>query len=367
MDGVDRYLLRAAGFDPGAPHRADWEQIAARTIEERLLPQVWAAVQGDPSAPAAIRSYLQEQHALSSVRALLIKHELLRITRALTQAEIDSSPLKGVALAHRLYGDAAMRQCGDLDLLVHPGDRTEALAVLQQLGYVQDRPFDEAHDHHTYLHKTARQTTINLELHTGVNWNNRPYFPAPWWEARVPLEVDGTTLRIFRDDHLLIYLCEHVATHGFAAWGWLVDIAALLGRRTFSWDAVVAHCRELGLERPVYYTLDLLRRLKGASVEQGVLDQLRPRRDLSRPVWFLLNRGPRQNPRLPRLTAAITTGSSQWGSTRDWFIPSYHAFVKGHPGLSQTSARLLYVPWLIRGALRAAAALSRAGIPARRI
>ena len=62
---------------------------------------------------------LHHAYRYNAVNALLLTTELEKILAALEENEIPVIPYKGVTLGERLYGDAALRESGDIDIIVH--------------------------------------------------------------------------------------------------------------------------------------------------------------------------------------------------------------------------------------------------------
>jgi hypothetical protein len=289
---------------------------------------------------------------------MLHQHTLHRILEALNRDEIPSCVLKGIALSQRLYGDPLARQSNDIDLMVHPRDRERAERTLAELGFNSDgHSFTEEIDHHLGLFRAVGQTKVHLELHLGVNLGNQRRFPADWWNARVPITVGADTMHIFRDDHLLVFLCAHAAVHGYASLGWLVDIAVLLPQAQCSTTDIVAAARAAGQTRAVYHTLSLLKTL-GTPVDPALLTELRPEFDRTWLIKPLLFRGPRTNSQFCRFISILAMATPD----RKWFLPSFREFWHGYPKLATPLAVLLYAPWLLRGIGRAMAGLIKAGL-----
>jgi hypothetical protein len=68
--------------------------------------------------PAEWLARLRMQYMMNAARNMKMTAELLRILDALKEAGIKAMPLKGPVLAQQLYGDVALRQFSDLDILV---------------------------------------------------------------------------------------------------------------------------------------------------------------------------------------------------------------------------------------------------------
>ncbi len=61
--------------------------------------------------------------------------ELERILQAFDEAGIPVIVLKGAALAATVYEDIGLRPMGDLDLLIHPEDFSQAIRRMRSLGF----------------------------------------------------------------------------------------------------------------------------------------------------------------------------------------------------------------------------------------
>src|SRR5262249_61546006 len=77
-----------------------------------------------------------------------------------------TAALKGPILAERLYPEAAVRRCTDLDLLVAERDIERAAAALEPLGYALEDGLAAlyARRHHHHLHLMGRCPQV-IELH----------------------------------------------------------------------------------------------------------------------------------------------------------------------------------------------------------
>jgi Uncharacterised nucleotidyltransferase len=95
-----------------------------------------------------------------------------RVTAMLEREGIVAMPLKGPQLSELLYGDPGRRLSGDVDLLVDPERLTDAVAVVERLGY--QRPTDFVYPsglpqlHYALLHPQDELPPI--ELHWRVHW-----------------------------------------------------------------------------------------------------------------------------------------------------------------------------------------------------
>lgn len=365
MDAIDRYLLHQVGFTkvkpPSSLSPKQWKQIPESAYVDRLLPYIWS--KADPHTPDHVKAHLQDLMTSQTATAMMLRFHFTQAINALEEAGIDYSPVKGISLAQRLYGDPLARQSNDIDLLVHPRDRDKALDLFTtKLGCRIDKNIDDTEHHHDSLFRPAGQTEVHIELHSGFNLGARRGLPEEWWEGRVALQLGNRTVRIFRDDHLLVFLSIHAAVHGFQSWGWLLDIANLLRQMTCTTADIIAAARAVQRSKTVYHTLALLDYL-GAPVDPALLQALKPKRDNSHLIRLLLFRGPRESLQFCKVIAILAMAETDEDG---WFFPTFKQFRLAYPALSRAAATLLYVPWLFRGMARAGTGLARAALGLKR-
>ena len=85
--------------------------------------------------PAEALITLKQGYQANLHKALRLSSEFVRIADRLSQAGIEFIPYKGLALAETVYGDIALRQSGDIDLLIHATDLKRVREAVKELGY----------------------------------------------------------------------------------------------------------------------------------------------------------------------------------------------------------------------------------------
>lgn len=239
MSLIGRLSVVGAGRPPGPLPEAELLRLARR---ERTLPVV---------ARNLGRSLPEERDILAT-----------QVVAAAQAREIGERvpvlPLKGLHLAHRLYPSPALRDMGDLDLLVRGPDLRRADGVLRDLGYVADRdPLPGGGD---YLNAVvySRGEGLPVHLHWRVSNASLPHRMVRIDEEEIWREAcDGG----MAPHHLLVTLCEHALKHSYDALVHLTDIE--LAARRADWERVADAARRWGLVRPVAYALLLLRDVMG--------------------------------------------------------------------------------------------------------
>lgn len=142
-------------------------------------------------------SALQARQRRAAVRALRHAAATVRVIQMLQAAGIESIPLKGAVLADQLYGDPAIRDVRDADLLLRPHHLGQADALLLESGYQrtwparlpqpESRQYQQLLEHGYHFEYTHPAEQTNIEIH----WR----FPN-WPDAGVEAIWDSTETRV---------------------------------------------------------------------------------------------------------------------------------------------------------------------------
>jgi hypothetical protein len=240
----------------------DWKLFLDRVDQHQVAPLVWHCLRTTPNLalPVELQDALRRRVEANTWSVLQLSTELARLVKRLEQAGIRAIPLKGPVLALTAYGSLALRQGGDLDLLVDPARFWEAERVVLQAGYSRLQPRFElspaqaaAHfkiDHHSVYEHSVRGVTV--ELHW--QWTqNALLFPLNFeeaWRKRVPLTVGGVTMAVLPGEELLLYLCVHGAISEWCRLKWLCDIPQLLALTPgIGVESLITRAQQLGVSR----------------------------------------------------------------------------------------------------------------------
>jgi hypothetical protein len=160
------------------------------------------------------------------------------------------------------YGDPAIRNYGDLDLLVRQRDIRRATELMSAGGYVAAvslSAIDAGKIPGQYLFSKPDSKLI-VELHNDYTLR---YFP-----RRLPIEeffmrqirvcVDGHEAPALSVEDELVLICIHGAKHFWERLMWIADVAALVSRQTgIDWQRVAESAGAVGAERMLHTGLRL--------------------------------------------------------------------------------------------------------------
>ena len=210
---------------------------------------------------------MAEDFRAGATRSLHLTGELITLTKAFAKAEIPVLPHKGPLLAQAAYGDLALRQFNDLDLLVHPADLPRAIALLAKLGYLPPSELawlsPRALRHWTGEMSYTSQHGTAVDLH----WRLTPIHytvqldPEILWRNIVSIRIAGSELPSLGPEALLLLLAVHGAKHCWESIGWLADVAWLLDANPhLDWQFAMKLADESSCQRPLLLAASLVAR-----------------------------------------------------------------------------------------------------------
>jgi hypothetical protein len=217
------------------------DQHDVRSLLLQSLKSVcWDAV------PQSIQLELEQFQRANVQKTLLYTSELLRLLDVFRHRGIPIAAFKGPVLADSLYGDLALREFSDLDVIVHEADLHKAEDLLTGCGYQPD--FPDKNYRSTFLSYQGQyafrnyQTGIFVDLHwrfasKGVAF---PLKPADVWSRLRQVTIAGRTVPTLAQDDLALFLAAHGTKEGWKKLRWVCDFTELLRKYPdMNWSAVL--------------------------------------------------------------------------------------------------------------------------------
>ena len=245
-------------------HRLDWSRLYVLAEENGLLATLSSAVgQTDEGLiPVDARQKLKEFHRAQLIFSLQLTSELFRLLERFAAAHVEMVVIKGPALSVRCYGDPALRQYTDLDLVVRTKDIQRSTEIMLQLGYearIPLRAITNGKIPGEYVFRRP-DTRLLVEFHTEHTFRYHP--------RRLPLErvlarktwvsVDHRQVPALSIEDELVLICIHAAKHLWERLAWVADVAALVANNPrLSWNKAISAAEEVGAERMLRVGLGL--------------------------------------------------------------------------------------------------------------
>lgn len=221
------------------PYDINWRALLTLAEENGVLLLVYEPLLAvGTDMPAFFRDAVRE----CRVAAESLGAALEALLQDFGECGIEVLPLKGPALALALYGDAALRQSNDIDLLVRRDDFSNAEALLLAQGFSALGAASE-HD------RRFRRGELLVELHFELA--SPRFFPFDIdgiWSRSRRADFRGKPARAMSNSDLVFYLCAHGLKHGFSRLIWILDLSrALRGWEPCEYQELMRQAHRRGL------------------------------------------------------------------------------------------------------------------------
>ncbi len=262
----------------------DWEYLLRAARSHRVIPLLFWQLNSISSeiVPDDVLNQLHAYFRNNNLRSLSLTRELLRLSREFETHGIVTIPYKGPVLAASAYGNLALRDFDDLDILVGKQDVLRAGELLASFGYrqiyrlthAQEAAFIRYLDQYRYVRDHDGRV---VELHWGVAAKAFSFLlgtQRQWWQVeRVPL--GGGAVSTFSLEDILLILCVHGSMHLWSRLQWVCDIAELIQvRKEINWGWLVMRATALGCRRALFLGLLLANELLGIKLPEEVEQRL---------------------------------------------------------------------------------------------
>lgn len=281
---IDRSPEAAARIRALLRESMNWEYLLRTARRHGIAPLLYWHLDAlcPEDVPEDILDRLRNHFRRNNVRNLFLTGELLRLLNVFGAQGITAVPYKGPALTASVYGNLALREFSDLDILVRLQDISKAKEVLTSVGYeahyrltsAQEAAFLRSQCEHPFTRDDGK---ITVELHWGIA--EKHFFPLDaecLWGRLDLIPLGGDTVLNLSPEDMLLALCVHGSRHAWERLGWICDIAELIrAHPNIEWKRVMAQASALGGERMLLLGLFLASDLLGAALPEEVSERVR--------------------------------------------------------------------------------------------
>jgi Uncharacterised nucleotidyltransferase len=262
----------------------DWEFVVNESAVNSILPLVARQVSAAARdvAPPSVIDRLNKAARSNALRCLSLTAELIKVLDLLTAAGIQAMPYKGPVIAAQAYGDVALREFEDLDIIVRQRDMAKVDDVVKGLGYRPNHPwrFDPAPSSSVvpgeYDYRDEARGMI-VEFHTEFTLRHFPVAPNldEIFERLVPVMLGGHKVLTFSAEDMLTLLCVHGSKDFWERISWIADVSEFVrANPRLDWDAVFRRTDALSARRMVNVGLALASELLQAELPANVAARL---------------------------------------------------------------------------------------------
>jgi hypothetical protein len=243
-----------------------WERMAAAARAASLSPLLHRSLKDsvpETDPPAEVLKRLRGDFMLSAIRAVRTEQALLPLLADCAAEGLPVILLKGICLVATVYGDAALRPMGDVDILVEVKNIPRANNLLAKHGYAAEAGQEGMMADHLapYFAKNRipielHFTIMNEATHPGLDMDTGGLF-----SRAHPVKFRTASAWIMATEDQVVHLCDHMAAHHLFAKGLrgLVDIARTIAAagESFGWDIFIARAKAWSAERSCALSITL--------------------------------------------------------------------------------------------------------------
>jgi Uncharacterised nucleotidyltransferase len=258
----------------------DWDFLLWEAEENSITPlldrHLSAVAPG--ATPAAAQEQLKKTCRANTVRCLYLTAELINILQLFQSQTIPAIPYKGPVLAAQAYGDVALREFEDLDIILRQSDVPKAHEIIVSLGYKPKfdwilSPGAAASlvpGEYNYRDESRRAM---VELHTEITLRHFPIKPDldAFIRNLAPVRVSDRDILTFTAEDLLPMLCIHGSKDFWERLSWMADVSELVqSHPALDWDRVLRFAQPLNATRMLNLGLALAASVLGASLPSEI-------------------------------------------------------------------------------------------------
>ena len=245
----------------------DWRYLLDEAANHSLRPLLYRHLQELGEIPAEAIAELRAACRANAIRNLFLSAELCKVLDTFRRRGMAAIPYKGPIQAVHAYGDVALREFDDLDLILRQRDVPEAHEIMLSLGYAARFPWihsrtPESHfipGEYSYSDDGRR---VMIELHTELTLRHFPHPPNldDFFARLIPVSIGSKEVLTFSPADLLPFLCVHGSKDFWARLAWIADLRAMIeDSPDFPWDRSLGVARQLGVERMLLLGVNLAR------------------------------------------------------------------------------------------------------------
>ncbi|MBX3331257.1 MAG: nucleotidyltransferase family protein, partial [Nitrospira sp.] len=267
----------------------DWSVVLDMAQYHGVVPLLYrtlSAIAAELIPPESL-SRLRKKTQVGVLLNRSLAQELVVLCEAFTAREVPIIPIKGATLAVLAYGDLALRDFTDLDLLIPEASIVDAQRVLLSQGYERkgdsverSRIKDDEGPYHVYIKKRGLSRVDLQWMMAHQHFAFRLDRPEVW-QRRIPVAFENHTIQGLAPEDLLIVLCVHGSKHAWELLKWVCDVAELLrAQPALDWERCFATASHWRCLRMLYMGLFLAHQLLDAPLPRMVLERLKKDSDV---------------------------------------------------------------------------------------
>lgn len=275
----------------------DWNYLLKLAARHGLAPLLFHHLNSvcPEAVPAPVLSGLKNHFNANLGYNRFLTGELLRLLNLFENHGIHAVPFKGPVLAFSVYGDLALREFLDLDIMIRKQDFSKAKDLLISQGYLPIYRLNYSQEMASIelqrqFHFRQEKNGVNLEIFweftsKGLSF---PVNLRHLWDRLEKVSFFGTEISTFSPEDLLHILCFHGYKHAWESLDWICDIAGLIQtHQEMDWKRVMEVPVRVDSERTLFLGLYLAKDLLSINLPEYVWQKVQSDAKVKPLTWMV--------------------------------------------------------------------------------
>jgi hypothetical protein len=239
----------------------DWAYLLQKAFQHGVFLLVYESLQKTHPEliPQNLAHQLRTYSQIKTARNLFLAKELFQIIDLFATHNINTIPFKGPVFGTLAYGNQALREFCDLDILVRKDDFLRAKELLICQGY-RHKHFGEHEAAYAQAQLVRNDGKVGIDLHYGITPTDFFFSldPKPFWQRLQPLSIAGKTVATLSLEDSLLVAYVQGSKENWASLKRICDMAELIrAYPELNWEQIVNQVFLLGREKQFFFSLFL--------------------------------------------------------------------------------------------------------------
>ena len=260
----------------------NWDYLMETAQRHKVMTLLYQSLKATcPEAvPQTTLKQLRFLFQVNYLRNQFLTEELLKLLTLFEKSNISAVPFKGPVLAVKAYGNLALRQFSDLDILIHKRDIFRVKELLLFQGY-QLASHIPPTDIYKLMHLRAaceynffnKERCVTVEPHW--DFTQRKLCISlnleSLWQNLKEISLDGKTVPTFSLEDSLLIVCINGTKDHWRTLKHICDVAELIrSHQEIDWDRLIQQTRITGCKRILLLGLFLANDILGANLPEKI-------------------------------------------------------------------------------------------------
>lgn len=251
-------------IDPN--RKIDWDCLIDMSVEQGILPQLFTRLtrQSSVNLPQAVLKKLKTSFFYNAIHNFKTTKKLIKILEIFSKRNLKVAFLRGTALAVQAYGDIALRNFGDIDILIDNRDFSQVYDLLVSNGFQSHNP------------KIGKMKRIWARSRRNFEFQKMNYYydfhqqvvQGPKFLNQVNIHENLSSVELFSKqvptlniEDTILMLALHGVHHGWIYLKLAADLAHLIHshKEDISWEKLIRKAKRMGSLRILWIGLILSR------------------------------------------------------------------------------------------------------------